>query len=140
MSVPLADVRPVVGDLVLVDHAERVTKKDKAMATHPLIWNDTLLYPSMGLPVSKAARKEVTFFLPMLVDSGERPATTVELLHAGSVWGTVDVPDVKTDKDSVRQVGTVPIDKLPPGVYELRATVTAGNRKVSRSATFTLVP
>ena len=139
VSVPPPDVRPVVGDLVLVDHVERVSKKDLATAGHPLVWNNTILYPSMGLPLSKATRKELTFFLPMLVASGTRPATTVELLHGGSVWGTVAVPDVKAEKDSLRQVGTLAIDKLPPGVYELRATVTAGDRKVARSASFTVV-
>ena len=39
MDVPLPDVRPVVGDLVIIDHAERVPKDDPAMKRHPLGWN-----------------------------------------------------------------------------------------------------
>ncbi len=77
MDVPLPDVRPVVGDLVIVDHAEKAPEDDPAMKRHPLVWNGMLLYPSLGLPISKAERNELTFFLPMLVDSGEpAPATT----------------------------------------------------------------
>jgi len=141
MDVPLPDVRPVVGDLVVVDHAEKAPQDDPAMKRHPLVWNGMLLYPSLGLPISKADRNELTFFLPMLVDSGEPvPSTRMELLHAGRSLGTIDVPTPKTENDSLRQVGQLPIDKLPPGVYELRATITAGDRRVARTATFTLVP
>ena len=142
MDVPLPDVRPVVGDLVIVDHAEKARRRTiPAMKRHPLVWNGMLLYPSLGLPISKADRNELTFFLPMLVDSGEpAPSTRMELLHAGRSLGTIDVPTPKAENDSLRQVGQLPIDKLPPGVYELRATITAGDRRVARTATFTLVP
>jgi VWFA-related protein len=141
MDVPLPDVRPVVGDLVIVDHAEKAPQDDPAMKRHPLVWNGLLLYPSLGLPISKGERNELTFFLPMLVDSGEPPPSTrMELLHAGRSLGTIDVPTAKADNDSLRQVGQLPIDKLPPGVYELKATITAGDRRVSRTAAFTLVP
>ncbi len=140
VSIPPDDTRPVVGDLVLIDHAEKMPKDDAAMKGHPLAWNGTLLYPSLDLLFSKAGRRDVTFMLPMLVDTGSRPSTTVELVHGGSIWGRVDVPGTKADGDSLRQVGTVPIDKLPPGVYELRATVTAGDNTLTRSATFTVVP
>ena len=54
MDVPLPDVRPVVGDLVIVDHAEKAPQDDPAMKRHPLVWNGMLLYPSLGLPISKA--------------------------------------------------------------------------------------
>lgn len=141
MEIPLPDVRPVVGDLVIIDHAEKAPQDDPAMKRHPLVWNGMLLYPSFGLPVSKAKRNELTFFLPMLVDSGApAPSTRMELLHAGTSLGTIDVPPVRPEHDSLRQVGQLPIDKLPPGVYELKATVTAGDRKVVRTAIFTVVP
>lgn len=140
LSVPLPDVRPVIGDLLIVDHAEKVPKDDPAMKRHPLVWNGMLLYPSLGLPVSKAARRELMFFLPMVVDGGEpSPSTTMELVRGGRTLGTIDVPAGSSRGDSLRRVGTLPIDKLPPGVYELKATVTAGGWKVSRTAVFTLV-
>jgi hypothetical protein len=141
MEVSLPDVRPVVGDLVIIDHAEKVPTEDPAMKRHPLMWNGMLLYPSLGLPISKGARKELTFFLPMLLDSGApAPSTRIELLHAGRSWGTIDLPAAKADKDSLRQVGQLPIDKLPPGVYELKATITAGDRTMARTAVFTVIP
>jgi VWFA-related protein len=140
VSVPLPELRPVVGDLLVVDHAEKAPADDPAMKRHPLVWNGMLLYPSLGLPVSKAARRELMFFLPMIVDRGEPPpSTTIELLRGGRSLGTIDVPAGASKGDSLRRVGTMPIDKLPPGVYELRATVTAGDRTVSRTAVFTLV-
>lgn len=141
MEVPLPDVRPVVGDLVIIDHAEKVPTDDPAMTRHPLVWNGLLLYPSLGLPISKGARNELTFFLPMLVDSGESvPSTRIELLHGGRSWGTIELPTAPVDKDSLRQVGQLPIDKLPPGVYELKATITAGDRTIARTAVFTVIP
>ena len=141
IDVPLPDVRPVVGDLVIIDHAEKVPTDDPAMKRHPLVWNGLLLYPSLGLPISKGARNELTFFLPMLVDSGESvPSTRIELLHGGRSWGTIELPTAQVDKDSLRQVGQLPIDKLPPGVYELKATITAGDRTIARTAVFTVIP
>ena len=139
IDVPLPDLRPVVGDLVIVDHVEKAPD-DVATKRHPLFWKGMLLYPSLGLPISKAARTELTFFLPMLIDDGQAPATTMELLTRGQSLATIQVPAGTADGDSLRQVGTLPIDKLPPGVYELKASVRAAERVVTRSAVFTLVP
>ena len=141
IEIPPPDMRPVVGDLVIVDHAEPAPADDPAMKRHPLVWNGTLLYPSLGLPISKGGRSQLTFFLPMLVNAGDpAPTTQIELLNGGRSLGRVEVPAVKADHDSLRQVGTLPIDKLPPAVYELKATVTAGDRSVVRTAMFTIVP
>ena len=141
VNVPLPDLRPVVGDLVIVDHAEKAPEDDPAMKRHPLVWNGTLLYPSLGLPISKASRRELMFFLPMLIDEGQPPpSTSIELLRAGHSLGVVDVPAASADEGSLRQVGTMPIDKLPPGVYELKASIRSGDRVTPRSAVFTLVP
>jgi VWFA-related protein len=139
VEVPLPDVSPVVGDLVIVDRAEKAPD-DPAIERHPLAWNGMLLYPSLGLPISAASRRELTFFLPMLVEPGDPPpATTIELIHGGRSLGSIEVPAAPVVDGSLRQVGTLPIDKLPPGVYELKASVRAGDRVVTRSATFTLV-
>jgi VWFA-related protein len=141
VDVPLHDVRPVVGDLIIVDGAEKAPEDDPAMKEHPLVSNGMLLYPSLGLPISKASRRELTFFLPMLVDSGDPlPSTTLELLHAGRSLAAIQLPAVKGERGSLRHLGTLPIDNLPPGVYELKATVTSGERKVARTASFAVVP
>jgi hypothetical protein len=39
-----------------------------------------------------------------------------------------------------RVVGQLPIDKLPPGVYELKATITVSDRTIVRTAVFTVIP
>ena len=141
VAVPLPDLRPVVGDLIVVDRAEKAPDADSATARHPLVWNGMLLYPSLGLPISKASRPELTFFLTMLVDEGApAPSTSIELLHAGRSLGAVDVPPSAPVDGSLRQVGALPIDKLPPGVYELKASIRSGDRVTPRSAVFTLVP
>lgn len=141
VEVPLPDLRPVVGDLVIVDHIEKAPENDPVMKAHPLVWKGMLLYPSLGLPISKASRSELMFFLPMLIDGGAPPPSTkIELLTQGRLLAAIDVPNGKADDDSLRQVGTLPIDKLPPGVYELKASVRAADRVVSRTAAFTLVP
>lgn len=141
VDVPLPELRPVVGDLIIVDGAEKAPDDEQAMRQHPLVSNGMLLYPSLGLPISKASRGELTFFLPMLVDMGDDlPSTTIELLHAGRSLAAIDLPAAKADKGNLRQLGTLPIDKLPPGAYELKATVTAGSRKVTRTASFAVVP
>jgi VWFA-related protein len=140
IDVPLPELRPVVGDLVIVDYVEKAPDDDAATTRHPLFWKGMLLYPTLGLPISKASRTELTFFLPMLVDDGQLPATTMELLTRGQSLATIQVPGGTADGDSLRQVGTLPIDKLPPGVYELKASVRAADRVVTRSAAFTLVP
>lgn len=139
--VPPSDSRPVVGDLIVIDRTEPAPKDDPATKRHPLVWKERLLYPSLGLPISKAARADLTFFLPMLVDrSVPPPATTIELIAGGRSLGAIDLPASRPEDDSLQLVGTLPVDRLPTGVYELKATVRAGDRVVSRTAAFTLVP
>ena len=102
---------------------------------------DSSVVPSCNRSDSTAPSGSSANRIRMLVDSGEpAPSTRMELLHAGRSLGTIDVPTPKTENDSLRQVGQLPIDKLPPGVYELRATITVGDRRVGRTAMFTIVP
>jgi hypothetical protein len=139
VDVPLADVKPVVGDLVIVDRAEPAPQGDPTLKHHPLAFKDTLLYPSLGAPISKATHKQVTFFLPMVIDPSVPPTVGLELLQGGRSLGNIVLPLDRPERDAVKQVGQLPIDTLPPGVYQLRVTVKADDRSVVRTAGFTLV-
>ena len=140
VDVPLSAVKPVVGDLLIIDRVEKVPEDDPGLVRHPLAWQGTLLYPSLGAPIDRTVRKSLTFMLPMLVEEGApAPAIRLELLSQGRSLGVIPLSSGQPDDQGMKIVGQLPVDKLPPGNYELNVTVTAGGRSVARTAVFTLV-
>ena len=65
----------------------------------------------------------------------------MELVTRGQAVATLPL-DLGRPDGSGRLVtlGRLPLASIPPGSYELRVTVTAGDRREVRSAEFTVVP
>ncbi len=140
VDVPLPEISPTVGDLLIVDRIEKAADDDPGLARNPLAWRGNLLYPNLGAPIDRTARKTLTFMLPMLVDPGApAPTLRLELLTHGRSLGVIPLSPEPSADHGVKTVGQLPIEKLPSGVYELKVTVTAEGRSVVRSAVFTLV-
>ncbi len=130
---------PVVGDLFLVSHTERAPK-GKAIADNPLAWHGMFVYPDFGEPISRARETEIAFALPMVVSpDGGTPSATLELVSAGRVLATLPLDLGRSDKDGrLLALGRLPLASIPPGRYELRVTVSAGERREVRTAAFAI--
>ena len=70
-----------MSDVVLVDHAEAVPT-DQRDPSNPLYLGTTLIYPSLGTPITRSKRGSLVFFFT--ARAGKRPLTgRVELVQDG---------------------------------------------------------
>jgi len=141
LEVPASSAAPVrVSSLFVVQRAEKVPEADRD-ATNPLYFGDTLLYPNVGEPLSKAGTKELGF--AFAVQPGKSPVTgaTMTLLKGGQVVGQAPLQLEKPDASgTIHQIGRLPMDALDPGAYEIRVAVQSGTVAVARSVRVQIVP
>ena len=123
-----------VSSLILVKRGEKVDEKERR-ADNPLLVNDTVLFPNLGEPLSKAAAREVGFFFTIYpVPGGPAPDAAIELLQNGQFMARVPLSLSQPDAAGrIQQVGRLPLEPLAPGTYELRAIVQEGNAQMIRS-------
>jgi VWFA-related protein len=128
-----------IGDLFVVSRVEPFPGDQPGAGLHPLVWKGVLVYPSFGEPVSKARQREVTFALPMVV-VGETPVATLQQRRGAHTLAMVPLPaETPLPGGRLMLVGRLPLDQIPPGVYDLQVTVTGGGRPTTRSAGVTVV-
>ncbi len=141
LEVPAPTAAPVrVSSLFVVQRAEKVPDAERD-ATNPLYFGDTLLYPNIGEPLSKAATKELGFAFTVLPGKAPVSGATVSLLKSGQPVGQAPLTLEKTDASGViRQVGRLPMEAFEPGTYEIRVAVQSGTVAVARNVRVTIVP
>jgi VWFA-related protein len=140
VEVPPSDPASLrMSSLVLVRRGEKVPEKDRR-TDNPLLVNDTVLYPNLGDPVSKAA-KEMGFYFAVYPGQGGAPLESVLLLlQNGNKVADLPIALGAPDRDGrIQQAGRLPIDRLSPGTYELQVAVKQGSRQVSRSTMLRIV-
>lgn len=128
-----------MSSLVLVKRAEKVPEKDRRTDS-PLLVNDVLLYPNLDEPVSKASKELGFYFTVYPVRGGSAPESVLELLQNGGRVAQLPVPLPAADAlGRIQQVGRLPLDRLAPGTYELRAVVTQSGEQTVRSTMLRIV-
>jgi hypothetical protein len=130
---------PVVGDLLLVDHAEPM--QAGGTPGNPLVASGLMLIPAFQPAFAKHERKEINFAVLLLLDpSAPLPPATLTLLADGSPVSSVPLPLTPPDADGhLLAVGRVPTTGIPAGRYDLQVTIGVGERAQSRRAALTLV-
>jgi VWFA-related protein len=142
LEVPRVGTRDLrVSNLMLVQKSEKIPEQEQG-TEHPFYYGDLLLYPNMGQPFSKAAQKELSFFLA--IDPGERlarPDARLQLRHHGQTLAElpVELPEPSAS-GRIEYTGRLPLEPLPPGSYELAMVVTAGPSETIRTAQFIVAP
>jgi VWFA-related protein len=122
-----------MSSLVLVKRGEKVPEKDRR-AANPLMVNDVVLYPNLGEPVSKAAKELGFYFSVYPVQGGPVPQSAIELLLNDTLVAQVPLPlPVPDASGRIQEVGRLPLDKIAPGLYEVRVIVQQGPTQLSRS-------
>ncbi len=134
VEVPKLDAGALrVSSLVLVKRGEKVPEKDRR-ADNPLLVNDVVVFPSLGGPVSKAAKEAGFYFAVYPAPNGPAPAATLELLENGKLVARLPLPSPRPEPSGrVPFLGRLPITQLPAGTYELRAVVTQGSSQIIRT-------
>jgi VWFA-related protein len=141
LEVPAPTASPVrVSTLFVVQRAEKVPAAERD-ATNPLYFGDTLLYPNIGEPLSKASTKELGFAFAVQPGTSPVSGAIMSLLKGGQVVGQAPLQLEKPDASgTIHQIGRLPMDGLEPGVYEIRVAVQSGNVAVARSTRVTITP
>jgi hypothetical protein len=131
--------RPIVGDLILVARSEPAPK-GKSTAANPLAWNGQLFYPLFGDSISQSRQRNLSFALPMVVDTrGPAPGAMLRLLARNHLIAESPLTLGPMDRDGRLVVlGHLPIESLLPGSYDLQVTVSEGDRRETRSAEFSV--
>jgi hypothetical protein len=100
-----------------------------------------LVYPNLGEQLHKATDKQLAFFLTAYAANGNTavPKLTIEVKRQGTTLSRAQVDLPSPDNSGrIQYASALSIDKLPPGEYELTATVSDGASTESRSKIFSL--
>jgi VWFA-related protein len=140
VTVPAAE-SVMVGDLFLVSRFEKVSASDPGMATHPLVSNNLLLYPSFGEPISKAKHQELDLALPLVLPTGgQAPTATLQILQNGQKLAEIPMPLDKPGADGrLLQLTRLPSAAIPAGNYDFKVSLFVGGNKVERTVALALV-
>ena len=139
VDVPAQESGMLVGDLIVVSRAETFSQDEPGAARHPLAWKGALLYPSFGEPIDRTTQPVLTLALPVVADGGP-PEATLELRRGTQSLATLPLPVEAPEADGrLMIVGRLPLAQIPPGAYELRATVTHAGETATRTAAFSVI-
>jgi len=140
LSIPAGGRGPAMSSLVLVNRIEETAKSPQpaAAARPPLYVGQTLLYPNLGEPISKAAVQQLPFYFALYGVAGN-VGIKAQLLRNGQALAEAPVALPGIAGPRVQHVGRLPIASLPAGIYQLRIVMTSAGQELSRTAFFTLV-
>jgi hypothetical protein len=141
LTIPPA-TKTMVGDLLVIDHAERMTPEEIASSPNPLISDGLLIKPTLTPKIAKRERPDIAFALPLSLSPNESapPAKLALLSKSGEALAAVALSLGMADGEGrVLAIGHVPLDKVPPGSYELQVTVGSGAEAQVRRASLTVV-
>jgi VWFA-related protein len=127
-----------MGSLAILKRAEKLSPEEQQTST-PFHYGEVLVYPNLGEPLHKATDKQLAFFLTAYTarSSPAPPKLTLEIRQRGRAISRAQIDLPAPDAAGrIQYANALPIDKLPPGEYELTAIATDGASSVSRSKRF----
>ena len=119
--------------LVVVERTEKAA--DEQSGPGPLRYHDVILYPELVPQVQRQAGRPLAFFLSAWPAPGRSGLDArVEVLRQGRPVAAAPPLPMQPEPDGhVSLVSTVSIERLPPGAYELRVTLTDGTDAEART-------
>jgi len=127
--------------LMVVGSAEKLGAGEST-APKPLRYGDVLLYPNLGQAVRREADRALTFFVTAWPAS-DRPAVDarLEVVHDGRTVSATRSTSLRPDAEGrIQLASSVPLERLAPGAYELRLTLTDGKDEQVRTAAVPIAP
>jgi VWFA-related protein len=124
--------------LILVRRVETVSAAERP-TNLPFYYGDKLLYPNPGEPLVRGRDTELMFYFTFDRAPKEEPSASLELLYGDRSLASVPIELSKSTGGGPHQhVGKLPIDRFPPGTYELRLHLRTGAEEQVRPAFFTI--
>jgi len=130
-----------LSSIVLVKNGEHLSSANK-QASRLFRFNEVLLYPNLGEPVSKSDDRELTLFLTAYAP-GDASATklSLEVAQSGRMVGQLSYDLPAADQNGrIQYASAIPLDKFQPGNFELKVTVQNTKSRATNSARFTISP
>jgi hypothetical protein len=130
-----------LSSIVLVKNGEHLSPANQ-QASRLFRFNELLLYPNLGEPLSKSEDKELTVFLSAYA-GGEASSTklTLEIAQSGHALGQLSSDLPAADQNGhIQYASAIPLDKFQPGNYELNVAVQNAKGKATSSTLFTINP
>jgi VWFA-related protein len=127
--------------LMVVRSAERRDPTEGA-APKALEYGDVVLYPNLGQPLRRETGGAVAFFVKAW-PAIDRPGidARVEVLRSGRTIVTTKPSHLLPDAlGRIQLASSLPLERLGPGAYELRVTLTDGRDAETRTAAFPIAP
>jgi hypothetical protein len=132
--------KPRLSSVAVLKRAERLTPEEQKR-DQPLRFGELLVYPNLGEKIDRSTTKQLAYFFTAWPAKGatKPPQMTLEIVQNNRSLGTTSGELPAADQNGqIKYAGAFAIDKLQPGVFELRITVGDGQNKISRSTTFTI--
>ena len=132
--------KPRLSSVAVLKRAERLTA-DEQKRDQPLRFGELLVYPNLGERIDRSTTKQLAYFFTAWPAKGatKPPQMTLEILQNNRLLGTSSGELPAADQSGqIKYAGSFAIDKLQPGVFELRITVGDGQNKATRSTSFTI--
>lgn len=134
------ETKPRLSSVAVLKRAERLTPEEQKR-DQPLQFGELLVYPNLGERIDRDTAKQLAYFFTAWPAKGAtKPMqVTLEILQNNRQIGKTsgDLPPAD-ERGQIKYASAFPLDKFPPGEFELKVTVTDGVNRVSRSTSFVL--
>ncbi|HEU4766916.1 MAG TPA: VWA domain-containing protein, partial [Pyrinomonadaceae bacterium] len=134
LDVPGVDeTRPRLSSVAVLKRAERITPEEQKQ-DRPLQFGELLVYPNLGERIDRVTAKQLAYFFTAWAPKGATKPMEVKLevlqnnRSVGKTSGELPPPDTR---GQIKYASSFPIDKLSPGVFELKITVSDGRNSTS---------
>jgi VWFA-related protein len=125
--------------LVVVGSAEKL---GAGAAPTPLRYGEVLLHPNLGQAVRREAGQTMTFFVTAWPAS-QRPAieARLDVVREGRTVSATRSTSLRPDAEGrIQLASSLPLERLTPGAYELRLTLSDGRDEEVRTAAVPIAP
>jgi hypothetical protein len=136
------DAPVIVGDLMIVDRAEKIDPAQPPDPQDPFVVGEYVLRPAFDPGVNRGLHPDVNFILPVVLRAGVFPPTMrlTLLSESGESLASVPLPIKPPDPDGkLFVIGRVPLAKVPPNKYTLQIAVGTFPDAIIRKSSLTVV-
>jgi hypothetical protein len=129
-----------LSSIILVKTGERLSSANN-QASRLFRFNELLLYPNLGEPLSKSDDRELTLFLTAYTPDALATKLSLEISQSGRTVGQLSYDLPAADQNGrIQYASAIPLEKFQPGNYELKVTVQSAKSRAMKSALFTINP
>jgi hypothetical protein len=133
---------PIVGDLMIVEQADKIAADSPPDPDNPFVVGQYLLHPSFDPGVNRGLSPDVNFILPIVLAPGAvAPPMRLSLLSdKGESLASVSLPiKPPTPDGKLFVVGRVPLARIPPNKYTLQVAIGTWPDAIVRKSSLTVV-